>query len=198
MDLIAVIGVIATVVATIAAVVQAWTAWQQNQREKIETKPSTTPIKVPPPNSNFEKIKVDYINLRNLLEAEQWKQADEETWRVMLKIAKKGEEEWLSVEDLNNFPCTNLQEIDRLWVQYSSGRFGFSIQKHIWQELGGKVDVETEKKLGDRVGWRLGGEWVRYDHLTFSIDAPLGHLPVRLSRFRPVERGLLGLLFTRL
>ncbi|TAG93527.1 MAG: hypothetical protein EAZ09_13190 [Oscillatoriales cyanobacterium] len=42
----------------------------------------------------------------------------------------------------------------------------------------GKVDYDTECKLGDRCGWRKGGEWLNYSNLTFNKQAPVGHLPL--------------------
>ena len=61
------------------------------------------------------------------------------------------------------------------------GHFGFSVQKKIWLEVGGKVDYDTECKLGDRVGWRKRRKgrkgWLEYDDLTFNLEAPRGHLP---------------------
>ncbi|MFN6181058.1 MAG: GUN4 domain-containing protein, partial [Dolichospermum sp.] len=63
----------------------------------------------------------------------------------------------------------------------SNGKFGFSVQKQIWLDLGGKLDGESDwdtyKKLSDRVGWRKNNEWLSYDSYTFSTNAPLGHLP---------------------
>jgi len=70
-----------------------------------------------------------------------------------------------------------LLTIDQLWVKYRQGRFGFSVQKKIWLEVGGKVDYRTEKKLGKRVGWLKKGEWLRDYNLTFNLRAPSGHLP---------------------
>jgi hypothetical protein len=71
--------------------------------------------------------------------------------------------------------------MDQLWVKYSNGKFGFSVQKQIWLELGGKLDGEydrdTFRKLGDRVGWRKNGEWLSYGSYTFSTNALSGHLP---------------------
>lgn len=120
----------------------------------------------------------DYTRLRDLLAARKWKDADEETARVMLQVANRKEEGWLNVESINNFPSEDLRTIDQLWVRYSNDRFGFSVQKRIWEELGGRVDSDTEKTIGDRVGWRKNGEWVNYSDLNFSSDAPKGHLPV--------------------
>ncbi|MBW4600116.1 MAG: GUN4 domain-containing protein [Calothrix sp. FI2-JRJ7] len=31
--------------------------------------------------------------------------------------------------------CQDVYTIDSLWVKYSGGRFGFSIQKQIWESL---------------------------------------------------------------
>ena len=59
-------------------------------------------------------------------------------------------------------------------------RKSLSIQQTIWSSLGGLVDYETKKKLGDRLGWRKEGRWLNYDQLNFGLEpnAPLGHLPV--------------------
>ena len=117
-------------------------------------------------------IGVDYIQLRDLLAAGQWQKADEETGAVMLKIARRVTAGWLREEDIQEFPCPDLQTIDRLWVKYSQGHFGFSIQNYIWENAG-----EDYGRFGDSVGWRLYSSWRRYSDLTFSLLAPVGHLP---------------------
>ncbi len=66
-----------------------------------------------------------YTKLEEYLEAGEWREADQETYSVMLKVAGGK----LESEDLKNFSCPDLREIDRLWVQYSQGHFGFSVQK---------------------------------------------------------------------
>ncbi|NET86888.1 MAG: protein kinase [Kamptonema sp. SIO1D9] len=126
------------------------------------------------------EVGVDYTKLRNLLAAGEWKEADEETGRVMVKVANREEEGWLSVKDIDNFPCTDLRTIDQLWVKYSKGRFGFSVQKQIYQSLGGTRNYEVKiwEAFGSRVGWRKEDDWLYYKDLTFDLTAPLGHLPV--------------------
>ncbi len=122
---------------------------------------------------------VDYRPLRDYLKVGKWKEADQETARVMLKAANREKEGWLDYDSIDIFPCTDLRTIDRLWVKYSNGRFGFSVQKRFWLQAGGKIDRETERRLGDLVGWRVDGNWLGYDELTFSLKAPKpGHLPV--------------------
>jgi serine/threonine protein kinase len=127
-------------------------------------------------------VGMDYINLRNLLAAKKWQEADEETRRVMLKVAGREKEGWLNTESIDNFPCEDLRTIDQLWVKYSNGRFGFSVQKRIYQSLGGTgvYDVKVIFAFGDRVGWRKNNWWLDYTDLTFSGGAPEAHLPIWL------------------
>ncbi len=124
---------------------------------------------------------LDYTRLRDLLKAGQWKEADLETLQVMLKAAGREKEGWLDIESIERFPCTDLRTIDQLWILYSKGLFGFSVQKRIYESV--RKDYEKfSEKFGDRVGWRTGmffnKEWLDYDKLTFSLNAPQGHLPV--------------------
>jgi serine/threonine protein kinase len=135
----------------------------------------------PPPDLLKSALGVDYTNLRDLLAAGKWKEADQETLKVMLKAARREKEGYFTQESIDNFPCDDLRTIDQLWVKYSQGRFGFSVQKKIWLECGGKVDYDHECKLGDRVGWRKGGSWLNYDDLTFNKQAQEGHLPFVLG-----------------
>ena len=98
----------------------------------------------------------------------------------MCKVVAREEEGWLDVEHIEKFPCEDLRTIDKLWVKYSNRRFGFSVQKRIYQSLGGtsKYDSEVWKKFGYRVGWwRKKNEWLYDDELTFSELAPEAHLP---------------------
>ncbi|WP_449418861.1 GUN4 domain-containing protein [Phormidium nigroviride] len=133
---------------------------------------------------------VDYTNLWDLLAAGKWKEADRETHKVMLKAARREKEGYFTKESIDNFPCEDLRTIDQLWVKYSQGRFGFSVQKKIWLECGGKVDDKTEKLLADRVGWRKEGSWLNYDDLNFSKQAQEGHLPWGLLGLYVLDRFL--------
>jgi hypothetical protein len=122
-----------------------------------------------------------FTQLETFLKNGQWREADEETDRLMLQIAGKEADQWLSVEDIENFPCEDLCTIDKLWVDYSKGKFGFSVQKKVWMDCSG-VPGENNwvvyNKFGDQVGWRRGGNWLSYDELTFLLEiSQLGHLP---------------------
>ncbi|MBD0346766.1 MAG: GUN4 domain-containing protein, partial [Coleofasciculus sp. Co-bin14] len=141
-----------------------------------------TPLKAIEPEVEllFEK-NVDYTRLRDLLADGKWKEADEETLAVMLKAAGREKEGKLDRKSMERFPCADLRTIDRLWVKYSDGRFGFSVQKRIWESVGGKPGgyvMGIYSEFGDRVGWSVKGKWLNYpEEYSFSLNAPDGHLP---------------------
>ncbi|MBW4522298.1 MAG: GUN4 domain-containing protein [Scytolyngbya sp. HA4215-MV1] len=144
---------------------------------------------------SLDKVAQDskYQTLEALLRAQQWKQADYETYRLMITTVGKEEGQWFDRADLKNFPCDDLQTLDRLWVRYSNGKWGFSVQKRIWQECGSPMDYNDDwEKFGDRVGWRKEGKWVDLDNLTYNLElAPMGEFPRVMLRGRIVGGGLL-------
>lgn len=125
-------------------------------------------------SSNPENI---YQRLEIYLAGEEWQKADEETYEILLKIANRVKEGWLDYKSTQNLTCETLKVIDRLWLKYSEGRFGFSIQKKIWQELGGKIDYKTECALGERLGWRVKNRWQDSSGIKYTLTASEGHLP---------------------
>jgi hypothetical protein len=129
-------------------------------------------------------VGIDYGRLRNLLAAQQWEAADRETKTVILQVAGREREGLLNRDAIAKFPSSDLRIIDRLWVKYSNGRFGFSVQKRIWQSFldanpGQQIPHSREqvKPLGERLGWHVAGNWLYFRDLIFDISAPEGHLP---------------------
>jgi serine/threonine protein kinase len=119
---------------------------------------------------------VDYSQLDRLLASEKWKEADQETAKKMLEAARRTKEGWFLSEDIPRFPCEDLRIIDQLWVKYSNGRFGFSVQKRIYESLGGsgEYDQKIWEAFGDRVGWRVNNTWLYHNELKFYTVAPGG------------------------
>ena len=117
-------------------------------------------------------VGADYSKLRDLLATGKWKEADEETREVMIKVVGREKEGWLNETSINKLPCTDLLTVDRLWLDYSKGRFGFSVQKNIYEEV-----ARDWEEMGDRVGWREGGKWLTISSLNYDLNAPIGHLP---------------------
>ena len=136
---------------------------------------------LPQPINLISAKGVDYGKLDRLLASEKWKEAEEETKNKMLEAAGRTQEMWFRSEDIYRlFPCEDLRTIDQLWVKYSNGRFGFSVQKRIYESLGGSREYYDQKiweAFGDRVGWRVNNTWLYYNHLKFPTLAPEGYLP---------------------
>jgi hypothetical protein len=138
-------------------------------------------------NSNSDDLSseknVDYTRLRDLLADGKWKEADEETLAVLFKAAAQEHEGFLDIESIETFPCADLRTIDRLWVKYSNGRFGFSVQKRIWENVVREsVGLKPSEyyfgyDFGKHVGWCVKGEWLDESELTYGENAPEGHLP---------------------
>jgi hypothetical protein len=158
---------------------------------QINTFQSGIPIKTYVANqSNLASqpiLKANYIKLEQLLAAGKWKEADEETYNKMLEVGGKEQlsRQWgelIVMKDFRNFSCPDLRAMDRLWVKYSNGRFGFSVKKRIYQNLGGTKEENGQVFLAyyEAIGWKQKGEkenLLLYSQLTFNSNAPSGHLP---------------------
>ncbi|MBD2075072.1 GUN4 domain-containing protein [Phormidium sp. FACHB-592] len=124
-----------------------------------------------------------YATLEDLLKTQQWREADEETYWLMLTTVGKEEGQWFDLEDLENFPCEDLRTLDQLWVKYSHGKWGFSIQRRIWQEYDSPMfdddsRVEDWIMFCECVGWSKSGDWLYHSDLTFDLkESQKGELP---------------------
>ncbi|NUN65573.1 GUN4 domain-containing protein [Pseudanabaena biceps] len=99
---------------------------------------------------------IDYRELEELLKAQEWRKADELTAKLIHQFAYREKEVYLDSEKIVAFPCEDLRTIDQLWVHYSNGKFGFSIQKKLWLDCGGEIgefDPKVFKKFASKVGW---------------------------------------------
>jgi hypothetical protein len=136
------------------------------------------------PDHLNSSLSAKYSQLEALLRANNWEDADRETALIIARAYQDEEQEgqdkklgsfywWDMPDDIKMFPGRDLRHINNLWVKYSGGRFGFSVQKKIWKEVGGDYQA-----FGDRVGWRVEGEWILYSDITYHQNAPSGHLPI--------------------
>ena len=123
-----------------------------------------------------------YQALLNYLANGRWREADEETSKVMLEVAGRKEQGFLRSEDIDQFPCEDLRIINQLWLKFSGDRFGFSVQKEIYENLRRTREYNEEvfENISHASGWKKGENWLDYDELTFNLDeAPRGHLPFK-------------------
>ena len=117
---------------------------------------------------------VDYTKLRDFLSNKKWKEADRETWALMCQSLSQQPGTQLEISQIYQLPCEDLQTLDRLWVHYSQGRFGFSVQKQIYESV--KRDYI---RFCDRVNWQTYNSATTLGQIKFSQQAPIGHLPSR-------------------
>ena len=119
-----------------------------------------------------EKDLLRYLDLLSFLRDERWLDANNETVSILLSACNKDlNSQWFDINDIrrikNSFP-TLLNTVDRLWMNYSSGKFGFKIQKDIWQNSGqpnkmprNPIDpleynhyLRKWNDFANRIGWR--------------------------------------------
>jgi len=136
---------------------------------------------------------IDYSRLQNFLAAGEWEKANKETSIILRSIGFiiTGIDDIFYEQVVQQLPENDIHHIDKLWLHYSYGRFGFSLQKRIYKE----VD-ESLVELGKKVGWvksevnnvefwrsyfKLGysdyNNLCKYD-LSFRLDNFIGHLPM--------------------
>ncbi|MEA5582427.1 GUN4 domain-containing protein [Nodularia harveyana UHCC-0300] len=121
--------------------------------------------------------------LNNLLAAGNWQVANQITFCLFCeKIPKDLTNPGLiHYKDLHKIPDDILREIDRLWVHYSQGRFGFSVQWQIYYQLHDLDNIEDELEWDEAFAQKVGRpEFLApYDvnRVNYNLDCPPGHLP---------------------
>ncbi|RDY13759.1 Tetrapyrrole-binding protein, chloroplastic, partial [Mucuna pruriens] len=128
---------------------------------------------------------VSFDVLRDHLCAQNFRQADEETRRLLIALAGEAAQErgYVFFSEVKFIPETALKSMDALWQEHSGGRFGYSVQKKILEKVGGDFT-----KFFVKVGWmkKLDTEVEQYNYRSFpteftwdlSDDTPEGHLPL--------------------
>lgn len=175
---------------------EARTAIDRIDRKIAQSRSGRTPPPPFPPDENdlsSQHFGANYYaRLRDLLKAGEWKKADQETATRMAEVADRLKN--LRAEDVKRFPNQDLQNIDRLWVKYSDGRFGFSVQRKIYLACGaepnGKYPGEQIwQEFLKQVGWQREGNLAKPpSDLIFQLSAPPGHLPqLRLGTQNSLE-----------
>lgn len=128
-----------------------------------------------------------YQKLEEYLQQQDWKKADYETAFIMYQ--------WMVIENYHDFDdlfrevsLEVIDEIDRLWVKYSEGKFGIRGQAKIFHDLGGTEEYNEEVWMSfcDRVGWREGDKWLGFEKVAHhATTQPENHFPIFMySRYR--------------
>ncbi|TGG79013.1 MAG: GUN4 domain-containing protein [Aphanocapsa feldmannii 277cV] len=121
-------------------------------------------------------VGIDYGPLQLALARQDFEQADRVTMTLLRHLAGPDAETrgYVFYSEVPGLPEADLDTIDRLWVTYSRGRFGFSVQRRLLAVHGGRWD-----SLWKRIGWKGASGWTRYPGaFTWNHAAPEGHMPL--------------------
>eukprot|EP00559_Dactyliosolen_fragilissimus_P004178 CAMPEP_0184862878 /NCGR_PEP_ID=MMETSP0580-20130426/8126_1 /TAXON_ID=1118495 /ORGANISM="Dactyliosolen fragilissimus" /LENGTH=210 /DNA_ID=CAMNT_0027360895 /DNA_START=197 /DNA_END=829 /DNA_ORIENTATION=- len=138
---------------------------------------SIIPTKLP------SDVGMDYVPLATLLASGQLAEADQFTRDALIVIAgsKAKGRDFVYWTEVKNIPSTDLATIERLWIQFSGGKFGYSVQKKKMRQSKGDFEQFCRK-----IGWTTtDGEverkkrWFGASEFTYDVKkAPEGHLPL--------------------
>lgn len=135
------------------------------------------------PTSLPSECGIDYVPLATMLATGDLKGADQFTRDALIKAAGAGSQKrafvyWTEVQKI---PNTDMATIENLWLAYTKGKFGYSVQKDLWRKT--KGDFENFCR---RIGWTTTDSeverklrWFGANEFIYDVDkAPKGHLPL--------------------
>ncbi|WP_414564426.1 MULTISPECIES: GUN4 domain-containing protein [unclassified Anabaena] len=124
--------------------------------------------------------------LQQLLRAQSWAAADRETRRLLAPDSVVTQ----SAPGAPAIAPEMIRAIDQAWLTASNGRFGLSVQLRLWQAVQAAHANDQEAAVNafrDRIGWKIpapreetdfiSSDWRNESELTYSLEAPKGHLP---------------------
>ena len=119
---------------------------------------------------------IDFGALQLALLQEDFEEADRLTSCVLRELAgdQAVQRGYVYFSEVPRMQALDLTTLDRLWIAYSQGRFGFTVQSRLLNALDGRYD-----RLWPRIGWKIDGNWTRYPGaFQWSMEAPEGHMPL--------------------
>ncbi|KAM3571667.1 hypothetical protein VYU27_006320 [Nannochloropsis oceanica] len=128
---------------------------------------------------------VDYVPLANMLLTGDFKAADQFTRDALIQIAGEDAQKrgYVYFTEVRGLPEADMATIEKLWLKYSKGKFGFTVQRAIWNQVTVGKDFE---RFCRKIGWNMmenGIErklkWFGNSEFIYDLDkAPPGHLPL--------------------
>jgi len=137
------------------------------------------PLKLP------SDVGFDYVPLAGALASGDLKEADQITRDALIVIAgsKAKGRDFVYFTEVKNIPNTDLATIERLWQQFSGGKFGYSVQKKKWRQSKENFELWCKK-----IGWNIMDEdgdverkrrWFGNSEFIYDLKkAPEGHFPL--------------------
>jgi hypothetical protein len=123
----------------------------------------------------------NYLALESVLKSGDWIAADQETVNLILQNIGKPSLISLVPGDVNQVPCEVLGDIDRLWMQNSAGKFGFSVQKRVFSDIEKFAPTLDRNAIlsafNTQVGWSSNEIWGADSRPIAPGELPAGHFP---------------------
>ncbi|XP_066356968.1 tetrapyrrole-binding protein, chloroplastic-like [Miscanthus floridulus] len=149
---------------------------------------SSAPTPVAPATSAAEEDSSPAPSLDLLgrqLAAGDYRQADETTRALIIDLAGESARRrgYVFFSEVQFISAEDLHAIDELWKEHSNGKFGYSVQRRLWEK-----SQRDFTRFFIRVGWmkKLDTEVQQYNYRAFpdefmwkmKDDTPEGHLPL--------------------
>jgi hypothetical protein len=162
-------------------------------------------------------LEINYDRLQSFLSVGNLRQADLETNKLLQTIEDEERNYRRTTNKWDFLAHESINEIDRLWIELSGGRFGFSVQTNLYRQCGGTNSLINSglivwKNFCKEVGWlgsgcddstirnlnfNLSDDILRVQqlapyiisdtNLNFSFNAPDGHLPSFVKRTKLIS-----------
>lgn len=144
---------------------------------------SSSPLSTTPTTTSSATPSLELLERH--LSSEDYRQADEVTRRFLIHLAGEAAQKrgYVFFSEVQFILSEDLRAIDQLWRKYSGDRFGYSVQKRLWEK-----SRRDFTRFFIRVGWmkKLDTEVEQYNYRSFpdefvwqlKDDTPEGHLPL--------------------
>ncbi len=145
--------------------------------DSAPTSTSTASTATAPPTPETNSA-TEYQYLENLLKEQRYEEADRVTWRIVLQLAEAEGRGYLELDEVMLLPPAELVHLDQLWHRYSQGRWGFTVQRRLFEQ------AESDySNLGKITGWMVDGTWLQKQNTIYDLEqSPQGHLPQEIWR----------------
>ncbi len=101
---------------------------------------------IPTTGSQASEVGGDYTKLANLLAKQKLKAADRETSDKLFWLAKGKPDEYMPMGKIKKIPCKDLRTINNLWLAYSKDKYGFTVQRKIYEQIYEEVSNQPKQK----------------------------------------------------
>jgi hypothetical protein len=103
-------------------------------------------------------LEINYNKLQSFLSEGNLRQADLETNRLLQTIEDEERNYRRTTNKWDFLAHESINEIDRLWIHLSGGRFGFTVQTNLYRRCGGTNGLVDSglfvwKNFCKEVGW---------------------------------------------